>query len=173
MSTTDTIPATIPVAAHQIAIVVYGNPAPQGSKRVVRGGTMIDVNPAALREWREDVKQAALAAMRTTPGWFRQYPAIVAHFAFTLPRPKSHYWPVNQTRLVPVLREDAPHLHASTPDLDKLTRSTCDALTASGVYVDDARVAQLHAAKVYVAAIGTGAMDRPGARIVLTGVNQS
>lgn len=132
---------------------------------------MVENNKTALTTWREDVKLAALAALEETPGWTRDYPKVAAHIVFTLARPKIHY---RSGQFAHLLRDDAPHLHGSKPDLDKLLRSTLDALTAAGVYADDRRVAQLYAIKTYVSTGHPldGALDRPGARIVLQGVGR-
>jgi crossover junction endodeoxyribonuclease RusA len=158
-------------APHMLVVIAYGTPAPQGSKRHVGNGVMIESNAAMLRTWREDVKHAAFDAMKVTPGWDRSYPAVVGHFTFTMPRPRSHY---RTGKSSDQLRPDAPHLHTRRPDLDKLLRSTWDALTTAGVYSDDSRVAQLWAAKTFThtneQAPFPGALDRPGVRIVLTGV---
>lgn len=170
-----TAPPTSPQVAHRLSIVAYGLPAPQGSKRFVGRGILIDDNPVALRTWREDVKHAALEAMAGTPGWFRDYRAVVGHFAFTLPRPAAHYLPAAPRLKRPAgqLREDAPTVHASRPDLDKLLRSTWDALTTAGAYVDDARLCQVHALKHYTSSEPEAlALDRPGVRIVLVGIGR-
>ena len=158
------------LTAPRLRIVAYGTPAPQGSKRYVGNGVMIDQNASGLRTWREDVKLAALRALEEMPGWDRDYPALVGHFAFTLARPRNHY---RTGKFANVVQETAPYLHASRPDLDKLLRSTWDALTSAGVYRDDSRLAQVHAVKVYTSAdADSNALDRPGARIVLTGVGR-
>lgn len=154
---------------HQLTITVLGLPAPQGSKRRVGNGVMIESNQDHLNTWREDVKLAAVRAMKEHRGWERDYLAVRAHIVFTLPRPKSHF---RTGKFAHLLREDAPVLHHSKPDLDKLLRSTADALTTAGVYRDDSRLAQLFAVKVYTtnAKNRPGAMDKPGAQIVLQGV---
>jgi Holliday junction resolvase RusA-like endonuclease len=161
---------------HELTVTVYGTPAPQGSKKIVgRGGrsVLVDDNAERLHTWREDVKHAALRMLEVTPGWDGSlYPIIVGHFTFTMPRPKSHYRQGLQTSHL--LRDAAPkHLHGTKPDLDKLLRSTWDALGSAGVYVDDARVAQVWATKAYPSARGLppGTLDRPGARIHLMGVS--
>lgn len=121
-----------------------------------------------LAPWREDVKQAALRALDEAPEWQRDYPQVAAHIVFTLPRPRHHY---RTGKFAHLLRDGAPHLHGTKPDLDKLLRSVGDALTAAGVYVDDSRLVQVYAVKTYPVSVGNpGALDRPGARIVLTGV---
>lgn len=116
-----------------IAFAVKGTPAPQGSKRgfVVNGRAVItDANPAALKTWRDDVKSAAVDAMNGALPFSGPVELLVT---FVLPRPKS-------------VKRDLPHVR---PDLDKLARSTCDALTAAGVYGDDAQIVDMHVRKVY------------------------
>lgn len=154
------------MSASHLTVEVYGLPAPQGSKRHVGGGRMIENSPH-VKTWREDVKQAALAALEESPAWDRTHTHVVMHVVFTLPRPKSHY---RTGKFAHLLRDGAPRLHGTTPDLDKLLRSTCDALTTAGVYADDARVSQVFAVKAYEtrASVPPGALDRPGARIVLS-----
>jgi Holliday junction resolvase RusA-like endonuclease len=159
--------AAMPVGSpHRLDVVAYGLPAPQGSKRHVGRGILIDHNPDALGTWREDVKLAALRAVALNPGWDRTYPALVGHFTFTMPRPRHHF---RTGRFANELRGDAPHLHSTRPDLDKLLRSTWDALTSAGAYADDCRLAQVYAIKVYTGG-GPGALDRPGVSLSLAGV---
>lgn len=156
-------------ALRPLTITVYGLPAPQGSKRHVGNGRMIESNQKTLNTWREDVKLAALRALEDAPSWQRQLVALTAHMTFTLPRLKSHY---RSGKFAHLLRDDAPVFQSAKPDLDKLIRSTGDALTAAGVYADDARVVQVFARKCYPSSTGNppGALDRPGARIILNGV---
>lgn len=156
---------------HRLTFIVYGTPAPQGSKRHVGNGVMVENNHQAVHTWREDVKLAALRALEAHPSWERDYRQVVGHMVFTLPRPRSHY---RTGKFAHLLRDDAPALHGVKPDLDKLVRSTGDALTAAGVFADDCRLAQLFASKTYVSTVGwpVGALDRPGARVVLTGVDR-
>lgn len=162
-------PATLPTTPHRLAFLVYGTPAPQGSKRHVGKGVMIESNAAAVNTWREDVKLAALRALEDHPGWERDYRHVVAHMVFTLPRPQAHY---RTGKFAHLLRDNAPRLHGVKPDLDKLLRSTGDALTTAGVYADDSRLAQVYAVKVYPSSTGypPGSLDRPGARVVMQGV---
>lgn len=153
--------------ASRLFFVAYGTPAPQGSKRHVGRGVMIEQNREALHTWRDDVKLAALAALEDAPTWARDARAVSLHVVFTLQRPRAHY---RTGRLANLLRDDAPAWHGLRPDLDKLLRSTGDALTTAGVYADDARVAQVHARKVYSSTHANptnGALPMPGARISL------
>lgn len=155
------------VDVNRLTITVYGLPAPQGSKRHVGRGIMVE-SSKHLAPWREDVKQAALRALDEHPDWDREAKQVAAHMVFTLPRPRSHY---RTGKFAHLLRDGAPLLHGTKPDLDKLLRSTGDALTAAGVYADDSRLAQVYAVKTYPVSVGNpGALDRPGARITLTGV---
>ncbi len=88
---------------------------------------------------------------------------------FTFARPKSHYRSGKNAHL---LRDDAPSAPAnhSGPDLSKLARSTEDALTDAGVWVDDGLVTEYaRLAKVYVGSGDPEATHIPGARIVVTG----
>lgn len=147
-------------------LTVYGSPTPQGSKKVL-GGRLLDVNAEGLRTWREDVKHAAIAAMADLPEWDRDAQGILGAFTFTMKRPRHHYVAGDPAR---ELREHAPRLHTSRPDLDKLLRSTWDALTTAGVYYDDSRLCQAFATKVYVDPMGYKDLDRPGVKIALTAV---
>lgn len=167
-SFTSPVAATGNRARNRITVTVYGIPAPQGSKRHVGNGVMIENNKPTLTTWREDVKLAALRTLEDTDedGWDRTAPRIVMHAVFTLPRPKAHY---RTGKFAHLLRDNAPIYHAVKPDLDKLLRSTGDALTAAGVYGDDCRISQIFAIKTYPNVTGYGgALDRPGARITLT-----
>lgn len=155
---------------HTLTLQVYGTPTPQGSKIAVAKGILRDDNPLGLKTWREDVKLAALRALDDSPSWERTYPAVSGHFTFTLARPKAHY---GTGRNALLLKANAPHLHASKPDLDKLLRSTWDALKTAGAYTDDALLAQVWAMKAYTSTTSNhGIMDRPGAHIVLVGVTR-
>jgi crossover junction endodeoxyribonuclease RusA len=101
------------------------------------------------------------------PTWDRDAPAFLGAFTFTFKRPLHHYVSGDPSR---ELRDRAPRLHVGRPDLDKILRSTWDALTASGVIYDDARISQTFATKVYVDPLGYQDLDRPGCKIALTAV---
>ena len=145
--------ATSPVAAGAagpvLDIHVIGVPAPQGSKRHVGNGIMIEQSSKRLKPWRQDVKQAALDALElaTLAGtWTGPLNDCDIDVTFLMRRPRSHY---RAGRHAHELRPDAPHRHTSRPDGDKLLRSTLDALKVAGVYVDDANLATIVARKVY------------------------
>lgn len=145
----------------QLDLVAYGHPAPQGSKRHVGNGVLVEMSKR-LPTWREDVKHAALLALDAYPGWDRHCRFITAQMTFVFPRPRYHYRTGKNSHL---LREGVPHLHTKKPDLDKLIRSTGDALTAAGVIPDDCCLARVTASKVYATTHTT--LDRPGAWITL------
>lgn len=125
--------------AQQIRIVVYGTPAPQGSKKFVgiaKGsgrGIMVE-SSAKVKPWRQDVKAAALAARN---GASPLDGPLLARVVFTLPKPAS----------APKRRRTYPD---KKPDLSKLCRALEDALADAGVIADDARiVAYSRLAKVF------------------------
>jgi len=155
-------------AQRRLVILVYGTPAPQGSKRHVGHGVMVE-SSAKVKPWRADVRQAALEAMATSPWWEPAADRLLMHVTFALPRPRSHY---RTGKFAHLLRDNAPAYHATKPDIDKLIRSTCDALTSAGVYADDSRVCQVFATKVYPSTVARYPLpfllDRPGALIVLS-----
>lgn len=122
---------------------VYGDPRPQGSKRHVGRGIMIESGGAALKTWREDVKQAALAHMTHIDPLSGPIEITVA---FSLRRPMSHFVGNDRVR---GLRKTAPLYHTGRPDVDKLLRSTLDALTSAGVYADDSLISLVMATKTW------------------------
>lgn len=135
-----------------IEFIVYGTPGPQGSKRHVGKGIMVE-SSAKVKPWREAVKYAALMAMKYTgirPTAYVEGP-VELEVVFTLPKPKS----------APKRRVTVPD---RTPDLSKLIRSTEDALTDVGLWEDDARVVRCKASKVYPNE-GEHALNAPGAYI--------
>lgn len=156
----------------RLEVVAYGLPAPQGSKRHVGNGVLIE-SSKHVKPWREAVKHAALQAMAEQADWDRSVAAVGLHVIFTLPRPKAHYGTGKTTRHQ--LRAGAPHLVHTKPDLDKLLRSTMDALKDAGCYADDQRVVQCYGLKSYPLEPSDpwphpiGVLDRPGAHITLQG----
>lgn len=122
----------------RVTFEVVGVPAPQGSKRHVGRGVLVE-SSKALGPWRDAVAWAAHDAARrhgiTAPldGPLR----LVVEFRF--PMPKARPKRVRDTGVV---------WKSTQPDSDKLARAVGDALTDSGLIVDDARICELVAAKV-------------------------
>ncbi len=73
---------------------------------------------------------------------------VHATITFRFPRPKGHY---RTGRNAHLLRDQAPThpVGRNLGDVDKLVRSTFDALTAAGVVVDDSLFARVLATKVW------------------------
>ena len=142
-----------------LEITVYGNPAPQGSKKfvgMVNGHGMMVESSKKVKPWRQDVKAAALAVRAGAPPI--EGP-IVARMVFTMPKPAS----------APKRKRTYPD---KKPDLSKLVRSTEDALTEAGIWRDDARViGYQRLAKVFPGE-DPEALDAPGVRITVMRIDQ-
>jgi len=133
----------------RLVIEAYGRPAPQGSKRHVGRGVMVE-SSRHVKPWREDVRSSALDAL--PDGWTPLDGPIRVSMVFSMPRPKT----------LPKGRTEPDRM----PDLSKLCRSTEDALTSAGVWADDARVVEyVRLAKVYAGSSDSDALRAPGVRI--------
>lgn len=138
-----------------ITVEIHGFPTPQGSKKAwVNKATgraqMKEQTSDRLGNWRQDVKAAAFNTMaRFTPQWQPIDQPIQVVIEFRFPRPKAHY---RTGRNAHVLRDNAPGwpTNRTTGDIEKLIRSTHDALTTAGFWTDDSLVADVHATKAYV-----------------------
>lgn len=131
------------LAMPALDIFVPGRPAPQGSKRHVGNGRMVEMSKH-VGAWREDVRAACIAAWQ---GLAPLDGPLVLEVEFVRARPVS----------APKRRTPAA---TTAPDLSKLVRSTEDAITSAGVWADDARVVRCISSK-RCAEIG----EVPGARI--------
>lgn len=123
---------------------VKGVPGAQGSKRHVGHGIMRE-SSKKVAPWRSDVRDAALAAMNEND-WRPLTGPVTVDVTFYFPRPKSHY---GTGRNTDVLKPSAPATPTSRAhgDIDKLVRSTLDALVSAGVLHDDSLVVNLYAYK--------------------------
>jgi crossover junction endodeoxyribonuclease RusA len=117
--------------------------------------------------WRAMVTTAAATAAAAT-GWDPgdRTTAYRLSVVFTVARPTSHY---RTGRHAHLLRDTAPAHPTTRPDLDKLLRSTLDALTDSGVIHDDAQVVHVAMAKAYPGG-HLDALDTSGAVLLIRGV---
>lgn len=145
-----------------IQLVVYGSPAPQGSKRFVGlakstgRGIMVE-SSKKVAPWRQDVKAAAEAVRNGAPPIDGN---LVLRMVFTMPKPKS----------APKRRRTYPNV---TPDLSKLARSTEDALVQAGLIRDDARIVGYDRLwKVYPNE-DVDALEAPGVRIEIRLLEES
>lgn len=127
---------------------VEGIPAPQGSKTYVGNGRMIE-SSKKVAPWRKAVTLAILEK-----GFESQLQgALWISVVFYMPRPKSHFTTGG-------LKSNAPETHTKIPDLDKLVRSTLDAITQSGLIVDDSQFVCIYATKKYAHPTTPGAIIR-------------
>lgn len=142
-----------------VSFVVYGQPAPQGSKKFVgfakgkggeaRGRAIMVESSAKVKPWRTDVREAALKARN---GAAPLDGPLIARMVFTLPKPKS----------APKTRRTYPD---KKPDLSKLCRSTEDALTDAGLIADDARIVGYTRLEKVFPNEDPEALEAPGVRI--------
>ena len=128
-----------------VSFVVFGTPAPQGSKTLTRYG-MREANKGT-RPWREAVAWHAAEAM---VGRELLTGPLALEATFWFPRPKSHY---GTGRNLGVVKATAQLYVATTPDLDKLLRAISDAMSGI-VYRDDAQIARSLARKRYGKPLG-------------------
>lgn len=139
---------------------VHGNPAPQGSKRHVGRGVMVE-SSKHVKPWRAAVTAAAVDEVKRLGRIHLIDGPIAAEMIFTFTRPRGHYRTGKNSHL---LREGMPPQPPVMPDLSKLARSTEDALTKV-LWTDDARIVEYRRlAKVYVGE-DVDALSSPGARI--------
>lgn len=127
-------------------MAVDGHPAPQGSKKHVGNGRMIEVSKR-LAPWRNAVAAATRAVMR---GRLPFVGPVAITLEFVMPRPVS----------LPKRLPTPPAI--KRPDVDKLARGCLDAITGSAI-LDDSQAIDLRATK-RIAEIG----ERPGVVIEIT-----
>ena len=124
---------------NRINFVVYARPEPQGSARafVVNGRAVVTSTNKKLKPYRQELTHTAMNALAgdgTAAPMAGKHVPVSMVIDFHLERPKS----------IPKKRN---HLVVK-PDMDKLIRSTLDALTGI-IYQDDAQVVELNVRKHY------------------------
>lgn len=128
------------MALQFIAFTALGKPEPQGSVSAFYvkslGRAVVTSDNKANKGWRRDVAAQALQSLRGTGHAPPAFPAgpILLRVLFHMPRPKH------------LKDKNPPHL--TTPDLDKLVRSVCDALKGIA-WTDDKQVVEIEASKRY------------------------
>lgn len=128
---------TTRITPHVMRIVVYGSPAPQGSKKFVgtymgkdgRTHGMMGESSKKVKPWRQDVVAAAVEAREAAGNPDPLDCALSVRMIFTLPKPKS----APKKKRIYAMRK---------PDVSKLARSTEDALTTALIWADDSRVTE-------------------------------
>lgn len=153
------VPVDEAPSPRRVEFFVPGEPKPMGSKTafvvkgkfgpraVVTDGSTSKPAGKLMLAWKDSVIAASMA-----DGGERIIGAVRVSLTFFLARPAGH---TGKKGLLP----SAPRYPAVKPDLDKLARSTLDAL-AVALLSDDARVVTLELAKRY-------AEGPTGARIVV------
>ena len=142
-----------------IEFQVIGIPAPQGSKRYIGNGIMIE-NSKRVKPWRQDVKEAALISYKDEI----IDEAVEIEIIFMFTRPKSHYRTGKNSNK---LKTSAPVFVTSKGcgDLEKLERATYDALSESSggtILKDDSLVVKNRNMKRYCIE-----GESPGAKIII------
>lgn len=134
-----------------IHVFIAGDPAPQGSKRHVGGGRMVE-SSKQVKPWRSDIRSALLTAAGDPAEKF-DGPVHVT-MTFVMRRPKSA-----PKRSTPPATKKA--------DIDKLARAVLDAVTSAGVWRDDRQVIGMYAGK-RLAEIG----ETAGLHLVIGAISQ-
>lgn len=129
-------------------VFVPGHPAPQGSKRHVGKGIMVE-SSKHVAPWRSDVRSACLDVAGKPLAFFDG--AVHVELLFVLKRPVS----------TPKSRTPAA---IKKPDIDKLARAVLDAIGSAGMWRDDSQVVALSAYK-RIAMLD----ETPGCRITIAG----
>ena len=131
-----------------VEIIIEGTPRPQGSKRHVGNGIMVE-SSKHVADWRNWVRLKASQAMKEQRCEVIQKPLpVFVTITFGFDRPKKHF------RSNGELKPDAPVYHTGKPDVDKLLRAVLDAMTGI-VFVDDSQVQCGRLSKVYCKAAET------------------
>lgn len=114
-------------------IFIPGTPQPQGSKKHIGRGRMIEQNKH-LKPWRKTIANHT-KHLTTTP--IDDPLTITAEFVF--PRLKT-------------MKPTSPLTKKTAPDVDKLCRAVGDALERdAGIITNDSRITAWHATKRYTA----------------------
>ena len=130
-------------------IRVYGDPAPQGSKRVFNG-RVVEASGNKLKVWRKAI--AAACQNLVSEEHSLLLGPVRVEVEFYLPRPVSV---TIKKRALPIV----------PPDLDKLLRGLLDGIGQSEViWGDDSQVVQIEAVKLYADDM------EPGATVIIYGL---
>ena len=143
-----------------IELRVYGRPAPQGSKKSLGNGIMVE-SSKRVRPWRQDLMIQTREQYKGEP----MTGPLEMEIIFWFPRPQTHYRVIGG-ELSNVIKDNKPThtTSCSDGDLDKVVRSTLDGLSSKAggcVIQDDSLVVRLSCEKRYVTEEeGCGALIR-------------
>ena len=133
----------ISVDEQKMYLVIFGNPAPQGSKRIIKG-RLIEASSEKLRKWRKEIARVCTEARTRNDTYF--IGPVEVEVTFFMPRPPSVKPEKRPMPIVP-------------PDLDKLCRGLLDGIGQSEViWGDDSQVVSLIASKAYADSREPGAV---------------
>ena len=132
------------------AMIVYGIPAPQGSKTKMPNGAMVEGSSATGRAMLADwVSACADAAARHAGYTHTETGPLEITVQFRFPMPKSRKKATKEARVA---------WKVGKPDLDKLCRALGDSLAAGGLIARDELIVSWIATKVEVWEQWTGAI---------------
>jgi Holliday junction resolvase RusA-like endonuclease len=131
-----------------IRIDVLGTPAPKGSSRAffkagMKRAVIVKDNSERQKAWDGAVRQAALEVLGELAEPVYVERPLVVTIEFRMARPAGHWHPTKGG-----LKPSAPPAPRGKPDIDKLARTTLDALTGLA-FDDDARIVDLITRKRY------------------------
>lgn len=136
----------------QLRLEVFGDPAPQGSKKLIRG-RIVEASSTKLKAWRKEIASACVAHKGEQNIFFLG--PVTVEATFWMPRPVS------------VKPEKRPH-PIVPPDLDKLARGLLDGIGQSEIiWGDDSQVINLIVQKRYAD------HRESGATVLITEYNDS
>lgn len=145
----------------RLHIEIVGRPAPQGSKKTGGAGQLLE-SSAYLPAWRAAIRIGAFKAYAAAG----ISPAALPVFPVDMPVmiERCMFWVTSQQ-----CRADGISLPIGKPDIDKLLRSTLDALgggryKTARLYDDDSQIVMINGL-AKMRPIGT---QRPGASIIIS-----
>ncbi len=146
-----------------ISFIVYGTPAPQGSKKFVgvtkTGRGLMVESSKKVKPWRMDVKAAAEQMREQHAHLMPLDGPLIVSMVFTLAKPAS----------APKRRRTWAD---KKPDLSKLARSTEDAISDAGLWADDARVVEYRRLAKVFAGEDQEALQSTGVRVTIWRADQ-
>jgi crossover junction endodeoxyribonuclease RusA len=143
-----------------VELRIRGLPAPQGSKKHIGRGIMVE-SSTKVKPWRQDIVGQSWDQYKGEP----MTGPLEMEIIFWFPRPQTHYRVIGG-QLSNVIKDNKPThtTSCSDGDLDKVVRSTLDGLSAKAggcVIQDDSLVVKLSCEKRYVTGTeGCGAYIR-------------
>lgn len=137
------------VTGMNLHLEIFGDPAPQGSKRIING-RLVEASSEKLRRWRKEIARTCVEVRADNDVFF--VGPVRVEVTFFMPRPASVKQEKRPWPIVP-------------PDLDKLCRGLLDGIGQSEmIWGDDSQVVALLATKVYADG------REPGATVNISGL---